>query len=271
MLRDICTVTGVESAKVAAQLKTRIMIAACLVGPFLFAAAMRVQSNVPADTLFGRSVTDSGIALPLVVLGFAALWVFPVVASIVGGDVFSAEDRYGTWATLLTRSRTRSEIFVGKVLTALAFSVMAVIALGLSSTGAGLLVIGHQPLVDLSGLLLPPREALLRVALAWASVLPPAVGFTALAVLMSVATRSSAAGIGLPVIVALTMQLFALADAPEVIHRSLITFGFTAWHGLFAEPSYYGPIAYGAIVSGLYVVVCLTVAYRLLQRRDVGR
>jgi ABC-2 type transport system permease protein len=109
------------------------------------------------------------------------------------------------------------------------------------------------------------------VALAWASVVPPAVGFTALAVLVSVATRSSAAGIGLPVIVALTMQLLALMDAPAVIHRSLITFGFTAWHGLLAEPSYYAPIVHSTIVSAVYLVASLAIAYRMLMRRDIGR
>ena len=266
----IWSVMCVEWLKLAAQVKARLVLAACVAGPFLFAVAMRVQSSVPADTLFGRAVTESGAAVPLVVLGFAGLWVFPVVASVVGGDLFSAEDRYGTWATLLTRSRTRAEVFTGKVLTALGFSLLAVGALALSSVAAGLLVIGDQPLVDLSGVLQPSTHALGRAALAWASVLPAAAGFTALALLVSVATRSSTAGIGLPVFVALTMQMYAMVDGPEIVRRSLITSGFGAWHGLLTEPSYYGPIAHGAIVSGLYFAVCLAVAYRMLRHRDIG-
>ena len=78
-----------------------------------------------------------------------------------------------------------------------------------------MLVIGPQPLINLSGALLQPPQALTRIALAWASVLPPALGFTAVAVLVSVATRSSVAGIGLPVVVGLAMQGFALIDGPE--------------------------------------------------------
>ena len=251
-------------------MKTRVVFAACVAGPFVFAVAMRVQSNVPADTLFGRSVTESGLAVPLVVLGFAALWVFPVVASVVGGDLFSSEDRYGTWATLLTRSCTRADIFAGKVLTALGLSLLAIVALALSSVAAGVLVIGYQPLINLSGVLLAPGPALVRIATAWAAVLPSAIGLTALAVLVSVATRSSAAGIGLPVVVALTMQLYGLVDGPEVIRRSLITSGFGAWHGLLAQPSYYGPIVHGALAGALYLVVCLTIAYRVLRHRDIG-
>ena len=147
----VLTVTGVEWSKLMAQFKVRLVLAVCVTSPFAFAVAMRVQSSVPTDTLFGRTVGESGFAVPLVVLGFAALWVFPVLASIVSGDLFSSEDRYGTWTTVLTRSRSRGELFAGKVLTALTFSSIAVATLGMSSVAAGALVIGRQPLIDLSG------------------------------------------------------------------------------------------------------------------------
>jgi ABC-2 type transport system permease protein len=269
-VRGILDVAGVECSKLVAQLKIRILMAVCLVGPFGFAATMRVQTSLPADTLFGRSVKDSGFAIPLVVLGFAALWAFPVLTSVVGGDVFAAEDRYGTWATVLTRSRSRAELFAGKVLTALGFSALAVTLLAASSVAAGVLVIGGQPLIDLSGVLRPSADAMVRVVLAWTSVVPPALGFTALAVLFSVASRSSAAGIGLPVVVGLTMQLLAFLDGPEPLRRALITSGFGAWHGLLTEPPYYRPLIDGTIVSGVYLVICLIVAFRMLQRRDIG-
>ena len=264
------SVAAAECSKIAAQFKAAILLLVCLAAPFVFAVAMRVQSSLPVDTLFGRAVKESGFAIPLVVLGFAALWAFPVLASIVGGDLFSAEDRYGTWGTLLTRSRSRTDVFAGKVLTALAFSALAVTVLALSSVAAGIIVIGQQPLIDLSGSLVAPASALVRVALAWASVLPPALGFTAVAVLVSVATRSSAAGIGLPVVIGLTMQLVAFVDIPELLRRLMLTSAFGAWHGLLAQPPYVVPLVHGTIVSAAYSVVCLVIAYRILLRRDIG-
>ena len=68
----------------------------------------RAEQRARPTRCSAATVTDSGFAVPLVVLGFAALWVFPVLASIVGGDLFSSEDRYGTWTTVLTRSRSRA-------------------------------------------------------------------------------------------------------------------------------------------------------------------
>jgi ABC-2 type transport system permease protein len=267
----VLTVAGVEWAKLVAQLKVRLLLGVCIAGPFIFAAAIRVQSNAPADTLFGRTVAESGFAVPLVVLGFSALWPFAVLGSLVGGDVFAAEDRYGTWTTVFTRSRSRAEVFAGKVLLALSFSLVAVATLAVSSVAAGLLVIGRQPLIDLSGLLLMPQEAFVRVALAWLSILPPTLAFTALAVFVSVATRSSAAGIGIPVLAGLIMQLAAFVDGPENARRLVVANAFGGWHGLFTEPRYFGPIIYGTAVSLSYVVVAIGLAYGILQRRDIGR
>ncbi len=266
----ILAVVGAEAAKLRAQFKSRAVLGVCLAGPFAFVAALRLQPALPEDTLFGRSVTESGFAAPLVVLGFAALWVFPALTSVVGGDLFSSEDRYGTWTTVLTRSRSRAEVFAGKVVVALGFSSLAVCALALSSLAAGLLGIGYQPLVDLSGTLRAPMRALGDVVLAWTSILPPVFGFCALSVLLSVATRSSAAGVGLPVVVGLAMQLFATLDSPDLVRRLLLTSAFEAWHGLLVERPFYRPLTYSVVVSAAYIAVCLVAAYRILRSRDIG-
>jgi ABC-2 type transport system permease protein len=270
-VQGVLSVAVVECVKLLAQIKTRVLLLVCLVAPFAFAIAMRIQSSLPTDTIFGRAVNESGPAVPLVILGFAGLWAFPVLTSIVGGDVFAAEDRYGTWSTVLTRSRSRSEVFGGKVVAAMAFSTAAVAVLAVSSVAAGASIIGFTPLVDLSGVLLPPGEAFERVGTAWLSVLPPVFGFTALAVVLSVFTRSSAAGIGLPVVIGLAMQLVAFVDGPELARQLLLTSAFGAWHGLLTAPVFHGPLVYGVAVSAIYFVVCLTMAHRLITRREIGR
>jgi ABC-type multidrug transport system ATPase subunit/ABC-type transport system involved in multi-copper enzyme maturation permease subunit len=264
-------VVGVECAKLAAQLKVWALLVALLVGPFAFVLATRMQSDLPEDTLFGRWVKASGFAVPLVVLGFSSFWAFPALTSVVGGDLFSSEDRYGTWPTLLTRSRTRGEILAGKLVTAMAFSLVAATLLAASSVAAGILLVGREPLIGLSGTLLPPGRCLSLVALAWASVLPPVLAFTALATLLSAATRSSAAGLGLPVLIGLVMQLYSFVEGPYAIRSVLLTSAFSGWHGLFAEPRFHGPLVQGTAMSVVYLAVCVVVACVLLSRREMGR
>lgn len=267
--RGFAAAAGVEWSKTVSQRKTQLTIAACAISPFAFAATMLIQSSLPEDTLFGRAAKDSGFAIPLVVLGFAGLWAFPVIASLTAGDIFAAEDRFGTWTTVLTRSRSRHEIFAGKVAVALLFSAAAIGILGVSSLAAGVIVIGVNPLISLSGMALPPLEAVIRVAGAWMSVLPPVLGFSAAAILVSIATRSSVAGIGVPIAAGLGMQLYALVDGPEFARWLLISSAFGGWHGLLSEPPYYRPAFYGSLVSAVYFLVCLASAYRLFERRDV--
>ena len=269
-LRGAIACAKLETAKLAAQLRTWTILFACLAGPFAFAAAMRLQSSLPEDTLFGRSVKASGFAVPLVVLGFAASWAVPALASVASGDLFASEDRYGTWPTILARSRTRGDVFAGKLLVAMAFSAAAVTMLAAASVLAGVLVIGTQPLLGLSGAELAPARAMALVGAAWASVLPAALAFTALAVALSVATRSSAAGIGLPVLVGFAMQLVSMLDLPGVARQLLLTPPLVAWHGLFAEPAFHGPLIEGSAISGAYLVACLAAASRTVRARDAG-
>ena len=77
---------------------------------------LKVQSGTPADALFGVWVHSSGFAISLVILGFAGNWGFPIIAGALAGDLFSSEDRHGTWKTILTRSCTREDVFAGKLL-----------------------------------------------------------------------------------------------------------------------------------------------------------
>ncbi len=112
---------------------------------------LKFQSGVPGDTLFGVWVHSSGFAISLVVLSFAGQWGFPIVAGIVAGDMFSSEDRYGTWKMLLTRSRSRRDLFWGKVLAAFAAALVLLVVAAIASLIAGLIFTGAHSLVGLDG------------------------------------------------------------------------------------------------------------------------
>jgi ABC-2 type transport system permease protein len=258
-----------ELRKLRAQWRVRLALLVCAVGPVLLAVVLQAQSGLPKDTLFGRHVHETGLAIPLLVLGFAGTWAFPLLTSLVAGDIFSAEDGHSTWAALLTRSRTRSEVFTGK-LAAASLSALVLLAItALSSLLAGIVVVGAHPLIGLSGSEIAPGRAAVLVLLSWACAIPPLLGFTAVAVLLSIATRSSVIGIGGPVVLALVLQLLGLLGGLGRGAGLLLTTPFTSWHGLVRAAPYYGPIWQGALVSLLWIVGCLVPARILLLRRDI--
>ncbi len=257
-----------ERRKLQAQLWLRLLALVCLLGPFAFAALLSTQSASPADTLFGVWVHTSGFAIPLVVLGFAGAWGFPLIAGIVAGDLFSSEDRHGTWKTVLTRSRTRGQLFAGKLLAAATFSVALATLAGLSSLIAGLIFVGDQSLVGLSGTLWSPGKSLLLVFVSWLLCLLPMLAFTSLAVLLSVATRNGIVGVIGPSIAGLAMQLLLLIGSGVWIHALLVGSAFQDWHPLFVTHPFYGPVLAGIAISLVWIIVCVAASWRLLGRRD---
>ena len=258
----------VEIGKISAQLLPRAAFVVCALGPFAFAVFIRTQSSVPADWLFGRWVQASGFALPFLMLGFAGLAGFPVIASVVGGDIFASEDRQSTWKTVLTRSCSRGQVFVGKSLAAMTFSVALVVVLAVCSTVAGIALIGTGSLVGLSGELLEPERAGVLLAESFALALVPTLAFTCLAIFFSVTTRNSMAGlIGAPAVAAV-MVVVSLMGSGVAVRSILLTSPFEAWRGLQIPGAPAKTLWIGLIVCGAYAALSLGAAWRTFHRRD---
>jgi ABC-2 type transport system permease protein len=258
-----------ETNKLAAQLRTRATLALCLVGPVITVLVINAQQRPPKDSLFGRYFHASGFADPLLVLGFASQWVLPLVTAIVAGDIFASEDHYGTWKTVLTRAASRTQLFWAKTITAMGFALIALVVMAASTIVSSLLIVGHQDLTGLSGQVIGAGSALRLVVASWATVLPPLLGFTCLALLLSVWSRNPAFGIAAPIVIGLVMQLTGTLGGVEPIRPVLLTTPFEAWHGLLTAPHFYGPLVWGVAASTVWAAVCLTVAFFILRRRDI--
>jgi ABC-2 type transport system permease protein len=257
-----------ETRKLSAQLAIRLVALVCILGPFVFAAILRVQSGSPTDTLYGVWVHSSGFAVSLVLLAFAGAWGFPLIGGIVAGDMFSSEDRYGTWKLVLTRSCTRQELFVGKLLAAATYVVGLLVLTTVATLLAGILLVGTQSLVSLNGTLLSPGRSLGMVLLSWAVCVFPALALASLGALLSVATRNGIVGVIGPALAALAMQLLLLVGTGVWMHLLLVGSAFSAWHALLRTHPYYGQLAIGIGVSIVWTAASLTATWLILRNRD---
>jgi ABC-2 type transport system permease protein len=259
---------GTELQKMMAQLTTRILILVCAIGPLAFAAVLKVQSGTPSDALFGVWVHSSGFAVSLVILGFAGSWGFPIVAGVLAGDLFSSEDRHGTWKTILTRSCTREDVFAGKLLAAGTCAIALMLVLATMSLVAGIVLVGPHALVNLSGVLTSPGRMLALTIVSWLISILPLLAYTSLAILFSVATRNGILGVLGPLLVALVTQLLDLIGKGVIVHELLIGSGFDGWHGLFTSHPFFGEVLVGSLVSLVWIIACLAVSWRIFRRRD---
>jgi ABC-2 type transport system permease protein len=257
-----------ELTKLLAQWPIRLALLACWLGPALVVAVISHQSSLPSDTVFGRWLSQTGWAGPMVVLAFSCSWVLPLLTSLVAGDVFASEDRLGTWGHLLVAVRSPRRIFAAKALASLTIILLLVAGLAVSGIVGGLAGAGNRPLVGLDGHLLEPGPAAGAVLLAWASALAPTLAFAAVGLLGSVALGRSPMGLVVPALLALLLQIAQLLPLPVEVRVALPSYGFIAWRGLFTDPAQTGPLLVAVAVSLAWAVAATALAYRLFMRRD---
>ena len=267
---SVATVYRWELRKLRSQKRTYMGFAIAIAIPVIFTIALSLRGNGPEGILFGRYVNQSAFAIPLVILIFGSVWLFPLVTSLVAGDIFASEDHNGTLKTILTRSLDRGQIYAGKVLAAITYAVVALALMAAVAIIAGGFESGYHSLTTLSGTTVGPWKAFGLVAASLGVYLLPMFSIAAIGLLLSTITRNSAAAVVGALMIALVMQIANIIPGIEEIRPYLLPHQFDAWQGLLREPTDWAPIVRAAWTTTAYTVPCLFAAYLVFLRRDVA-
>ncbi len=259
-----------EVAKLLAQKRTYLGLGSAALVPVIFVVVLLIQSGGPNDVPLGRYIRDSGIVTPLVVLLFMSIWGFPLITALVAGDIVASETHNGTLKTILTRSRNRGEVFVGKALATLTYTIVIVVLMGVVGVIAGSAAWGLDSFTSLSGTPVSAGRGLGLMFASLAVYVLPLTGIAAFGLLLSTITRNSAASVVGTLMFALFMQLIGVLPGTESIRPYLLGTQFDAWHGFLRTPADWTPIIRALWVSALYISVPLLAAYLVFLRRDVA-
>jgi ABC-2 type transport system permease protein len=270
MRPNVLTVYRWELRKLRSQKRTYIGLGAAVLIPMIFVTAVALRNGGPEDVAFGRYIHDTGLAIPLVLLLFGSVWMFPLITALVAGDIVAAEDHNGTLKTILTRSVERGEVFAGKVLATATYAVAAIFLSGAVAAGAGSIVSGFNPLVTLSGSTVSATSALGLVGASLLVYLIPIFAIACIGLLLSTITRNSAAAVVGTLMVSLIVQLIGIVPGLGWLHPYLLSTQFDAWQGLLRTPTDWDPTIRSAWVCALYGIPSVAAAYMLFVRRDVA-
>jgi ABC-2 type transport system permease protein len=260
-----------ELRKLVSQKRTYLGLGLAVALPVIFVVFQNVhQRHDHADNIFANQITQSGLATPVLMLLFLSVFMLPVIAALVAGDIVAAEDGNGTLKTILTRSVNRGQVFAAKASAAMTYATIAVFLSAAVATAGGVASWGFNHVTTFSGTVVSAPEALLLVFAANAIYLIPLLTVASIGVLLSTATRNSAAAA--IATIGLVILLFVVAQIPglEGIKPYLLTEQFENWHGLLRTPTDWAPIAHSAWVCALYAVPALLAAYLVFLRRDVA-
>ena len=265
------TVYRWELTKLRYQKRTYLGLGAAAIVPILFVLAIHFQHRGRGgDFAFSSYLDRSGLAVPLVILLFGSVWLFPLITALVAGDIFASEDHNGTLKTVLTRSLERHEIFFGKALAAVTYAVAAILIDGTIAVIAGTIQSGFNSLQTLSGTIVSAPKSLELVYVSLLVYLVPILTIVAIGLMLSVVTRHSAAAVVGTLMISLLFQLIGILPGMGGTVPYLLSTQFQAWQGFLRTPTDWEPVIRAAWVCAMYGIPALVVAYIAFLRRDVA-
>jgi ABC-2 type transport system permease protein len=265
------TVYRWELTKLRYQKRTYLGLGASFIVPIIFVVAMHFRHDRNGgDFAFASYLNRSGLAVPLVIMLFGAVWMFPLITALVAGDIFASEDHNGTLKTVLTRSLERWQIFAGKALTALTYAIVAIAIAGTVAVVAGSLQSGFNSVQTLSGTIVSAPKGLELVYLSLLVYLIPIATVVCIGLMLSAVTRNSAAAVVGTLMISLLFQLIGILPGLGATQPYLLSTQFQAWQGLLRQPIDWAPIVRAVWVCAMYGVPALGTAFLVFLRRDVA-
>ena len=267
----IGTVYRWELMKLRYQKRTYLGLGASAIVPVLFVLAIHFQHHRGGgDFAFSSYLDRSGLAVPLVILLFGAVWMFPLITALVAGDIFASEDHNGTLKTVLTRSLERHQIFIGKALAAATYAVVAIFIDGTIAVIAGTIQSGFNSLQSLSGTIVSAPRSLELVYVSLLVYLIPILTIVAIGLMLSAITRHSAAAVVGTLMISLLFQLIGILPGLGGTQPYLLSTQFQAWQGFLRTPIDWAPVIQATWVCAMYGIPALAAAYIVFLRRDVA-
>jgi ABC-2 type transport system permease protein len=271
MSPGVFTVYRYELMKLRFQKRTYLGLGAAAIVPIIFTVAVHIHHrNRGGDFAFANYLDRSGLAVPLVILLFGAIWLFPLITALVAGDIFASEDHNGTLKTIFTRSVERWQIFAGKALAALSYGILAILLSGTIAVIAGTLQSGFNSLQSLSGTVVSAPKALGLVYASLGIYLIPIVTIVCIGLLLSSITRNSAAAVVGTLMISLLFQLIGILPGLTGAQPYLLSTQFNAWQGLLRTPIDWAPIIRAIWVCAIYGGLSFATAFLVFLRRDVA-
>ena len=262
-----------ELRKLVSQKRTYLGLVLAVIFPLIFVVFENLHQRHGHGgnlSIISAQITQSGLATPVLTLEFLSLFMLPLIASLVAGDIVAAEDGNGTLKTILTRSVDRGQVFAAKTLAAMTYAAGAVFLSATVATVGGVASWGFHSVQTLSGTVVSAPEALLLVFASNAIYLIPMLSVVAIGVLLSTTTRNSAASVVGAVGFVILLYIVSTIPGLEGAQPYLLTSQFANWHGLLRTPTDWAPIWHSAWVCALYAIPALFAGYLVFLRRDVA-
>ncbi len=266
----------VELVKLLRRPRTWVIVVLLNALPTLVAVLLSVTELGPQageGPAFLSAVLTDGTLFPLAALAMVLPLFMPVAVAVVAGDAIAGEAAAGTLRYVLVRPVRRTTLLVAKLLSIVAFVLLAVVVVAAVGYVVGRLLLGDGTstgaVTGFSGTSLTSTQIVQRTLLSIGYVTVSMLGVAALALFLSTVTDSSlGAALGALVFLIASTLLLTL-DAAGALHPYLPTRYWLAFVDLFREPILWRDLVRGLALQGVYVGVFLGAAWANFSTKDI--
>lgn len=293
----------VELFKLVRRPRTWVSIGLICALPLVVAIFIAVTHLAPPPgqgSAFLSAVLNEGQLYPAAALALVLPVFLPVAVAVMAGDSIAGEASTGTLRYLLARPVGRTRLLVAKLVAVITFTLLAIIAVAITSLATGVLILGPsraaavgfapgtsgsiapgaggaptaglQPgaaVTSLSGAPLTTLQLVERILGAMAFITVSMLGVAAIALFLSTLT-DSAIGAALGSLAALVgSEILVTLNAASAVQPYLPTRYWLAWIDFFRQPIFWRDIQRGFGIQAVYVVVFLAAAWANFATRDI--
>jgi ABC-2 type transport system permease protein len=251
--------------------RTWALLLALAAIPVLIAVAVRVSSAVPPGRgpAFLDRITQNGLFVAFTAMLVSVPLFLPLTVGVVAGDTIAGEANLGTLRYLLVAPAGRVRLLLVKYAGALAFCLAAPLTVALAGAAIGAALFPVGPVTLLSGDVIQPPEAVLRLLLILAYLAVSLAGLSAIGLFLSTLTVVPVGAMAATVVLSVVSQVLDQLPQLEWLHPWLFSHYWLGFGDLLRQPVLWDSFASNALLQAGYVAVFGALAYGRFVTKDV--
>ncbi|WP_018771712.1 ABC transporter permease [Arthrobacter sp. 162MFSha1.1] len=251
--------------------RTWALLLALAAIPVLIAVAVKVSSAVPPGRgpAFLDRITQNGLFVAFTAMLVSVPLFMPLAVGVVAGDTIAGEANLGTLRYLLVAPAGRVRLLLVKYAGALAFCIVAPLTVGLAGAAIGAALFPVGPVTLLSGGVVQPSEAALRIVLIAAYLAVSLAGLSAIGLFLSTLTVVPVGAMAATVVVSVVSQVLDQLPQLEWLHPWLFSHYWLGFGDMLRQPLVWDSFASNALLQAGYVAVFGALAYGRFVTKDI--
>ncbi|HVK21237.1 MAG TPA: ABC transporter permease subunit [Actinokineospora sp.] len=252
--------------------RTLIMIGLLALVPVIagigIAIAASGDDNGPVGDGIAALVDGNGLLLPVFALVLAMNMLLPLTGAMLAADALAGETASGTLRSLLLAPVSRPRVLAVKAFGVATVTLLVVLLMSLTGAVAGVILLGGDGMLTMSGTQLPFFDAIGRILLTALLVTVQIWALAAIALAVSSWTEHPLIVVVVALGVVILSGVLSAIPALDWLDPVLMTTSWESIPEVIRDPLPTGTLLEGVLRAGCYIVIGYSLALSRMLSRD---